>query len=135
MKTTQSTRIETETEKEDAVAFSLCSEFPDEWYAVDLYRDTLFGTFAFRPWFLTEGAFVSGQVFSEVGGPAAKIRVSLKIGGRSYVVLTDREGRFEFHSPWIAPGAGELVVGRQVRAPIRLRPGVPLRGLELRLPG
>ncbi len=109
---------------------------PSPQFEVQLCVDTVFRTLLplrGQPLLPPGQAMVAGSVVDERGRPLAGERVSLAVGGRSYRVVSDQEGRFAFRFASIPTGEGAVTVGRVSQA-IRLT-GRPVTGVSLRVPG
>lgn len=77
---------------------------PDEIYGVEIYYDSIFGTFAYRSVPVEQTAKVSGTVHNLMNAPVPNAQVTLVNNGRRYVTKADAHGRFAFHSASITPG-------------------------------
>ncbi len=104
---------------------------PDEIYSMAVYYDRVFGTFAFKNVVPNQLEWVSGIAHASNGQPAAKQVVTLTIGGKKYSTRTDAEGRYSFRSSNITGGDAQIEIGN-IRKPVRLQTGKPVRNLELR---
>jgi hypothetical protein len=105
--------VETVSNNTQVGTVSLFSTATEPSYAVEIYQDAVFGSFAFRlapP--LTATARVAGTTVDATGKPRGRVEVTLLSGGRTYETLSDASGNFQFRSPGIAPGMIEIRSGR-----------------------
>ncbi len=98
-----------------------------EQYAVEVYYDRLFGTFAFKKVSVSEAPFVSGRVMDR-GRPMIEQLVTLILDGKKFSTTTNAEGRYEFRAATIKPGNGELFVG-DMKKSVRIT-GEPIRNFD-----
>lgn len=107
---------------------------PNRSWEVSYYLDTLFGVLLAVPGPKspsTNPTSIAGTVSTQAGTPAPNSMVALRMGGNTYRVLTDANGRFAFRSPHLQKGGGTLVVGNET-FPITYN-GTPQTNLSLRL--
>jgi hypothetical protein len=96
-----------------------------EW-EMDIYLDTVFGTLLAIPGDKSE---TTNTPFAGTAPPNSVI--TLKIGGKTYRVLTDANGKFAFRTRSLPKGQGSLVVGNKT-FPITYN-GTPQTNLNLSL--
>ena len=111
----------------------LCPEiYPPyrEWW-MDIYLDTVFGTLLAVPGqkYESTNPEFAGTASDQNGTPMRHSMVVLKIGGKTYRVLSDANGKFAFRTPSLPKGQGALVVGNRT-FPITYN-GTPLTNLSL----
>lgn len=120
----------TDTQVGTVSLFSTATEPP---YAVEIYQDRVFGSFAFRaaPQLATL-ARVSGVLLDAAGRPRPHTEVTLKGGGKTFATRSDARGNFAFRSSGIPVGNLEIGSGRHT---VRrwLTRAAPVAGIELRL--
>jgi hypothetical protein len=106
---------------------------PDEQpFDVDVWLDTVFHTLVCVPAEPVDmQSHVTGTVGDEQGIPRARERVALRLGGTTYMAMTDASGTFRFPFRNLPQGAGALLVGRQAWS-ISYQ-GQPISGLRLGL--
>jgi hypothetical protein len=111
----------------------LCPEiYPPyrEWW-MDIYLDTVFGTLLAVPGpkYESTNPEFAGTASDQNGTPMSHSMVVLKIGGKTYRVLSDANGKFTFHTRSLSKGHGALVVGDRTY-PITYN-GTPMTNLSL----
>ena len=105
---------------------------PDEVYAVEVYRDRIFGSFAFRSVPIEATPVVSGTVVTLGGTAMAGASVTLRTGGKRYNATANQVGGFGLRAKTISSGKAKLFVGRELIATVELKPGSPIRDLILK---
>lgn len=111
-------------------SIDLMSDPSEGAFEVDVYYDELFRTFlTLQGPPLDQEAAVAGVVVDERGLPMANQEVSLKIGGRHYVVFSDQNGNFQFRFRSLSKGPACVIAGKRTTK-IAYR-GKPIRNLKL----
>jgi hypothetical protein len=82
-----------------------------ERFVVEVWRDRLFGTFAFRQEPVSSSARLQGIAKGPDGKPLVKQSVKLTAGGKTYVTVTDQAGRYAFFARDIPAGQASLSIG------------------------
>jgi len=97
---------------------------PLEIYCVDLFYDTIFGTFAMQQSAVTAASspLLSGVAFDASNRPAALQEVRLASGNQVFATRTDDKGRYAFHAAAIKPGPVTLNSGARHKE-IRIESG------------
>lgn len=80
---------------------------PNDHFAVTIWFDQLFGTWAFQQHEVASSPLVSG------GGAKPGEKVKLEAGNRTYVTVADKDGHYTFKAKSIPAGAASLTVGSQ----------------------
>jgi hypothetical protein len=80
---------------------------PQDDFAVNIYYDTAFGTFAFQ-----QEQPAATPVLTGSGGTPGEL-VTLSAGGRTFRTVTDSSSKFSFRSPSIPAGPATLTIGKQ----------------------
>jgi len=96
-------------------------------FDVDIFFDTLFGTF-----FSVKGNpvdYFAGTVSDSGSRPVSNQTVTLKIGGQSYTAVTNQKGQFKFRLKAVPKSSGSLSVGASA-VPVTYT-GAPLTNLKL----
>lgn len=130
-KLTHSSAVETSTSVTTGATARFFAGFQEN-YAVTVYYDAVFGTFAFEPGKLMPTAMVSGSVLDEFGEPVGDQLVVLQVGGRKYVTRTGANGLYAFRSQLGGSGPATLTVG-SARLQRTLQHDVPITGVRLRV--
>ena len=101
-----------------------------EFHNLNVYYDTLFGTFAFEEAQVSEDQQMSGQAMTAEGEPVKKQRIELTGPDGSVVIgNTDDKGNFKLGSPTLAKGNYKLKVGDK-EIPFEF-PGVAVKDLKV----
>jgi hypothetical protein len=87
----------------------------DEVYAVEVYYDRAFGTFAFRQVPVNSQPIFSSIATDPSGHPISGALVSLMTGNQKFTTRTDAQGRYAFRAATLKPGRGTLLLGNQRR--------------------
>jgi len=100
--------------------------------AMDVYWDTLYGSFVFAPHVFggagkKKATMHSGHVKTASGTSAKRERVDLTYGGRTYHTFTNKNGDYAFED--VPSGDAQLTVAG-VRTTVKL--GLPVKELQLR---
>jgi hypothetical protein len=136
VKTTVTHSSSTEATQTDTTAVSVTFfGEADEVYAVEVYYDRVFGTFAVRNVSVRAKPVISGTVLNATGRPLAGELVSLTMGDKLFSTHTDKQGRFSFGVSTIKPGSVSVMTRHKVRKELQLKQGTPIRDVVLRLPG
>jgi len=107
--TIHSTSIE-QTSGERATASVRFYSAADKPYAVTVYFDRAFGTFAFREYPLGNAATVSGVVRDLNDLPFSREFVTLAVGGKKYKTITNDKGEYLFR-PEVGSGQAQIMAG------------------------
>jgi hypothetical protein len=86
---------------------------PNQRFVVELWRDRVFGTYAFRQEPVSGSPRFQGIAKTADGLPLQKQPVKLTLQGRTYSTTTDQAGHFAFFARNISPGKAALVIGNQ----------------------
>jgi hypothetical protein len=105
-----------------------------ESYAVSLYFDRVFGTFALERLALRATPLVSGQARGPKGQPLTSEVVTLLAGGERFLTTTDQQGSFAFSTDTIKPGM-LTVETRAARQNVDFTSGKPVLNVVLGGPG
>jgi hypothetical protein len=107
----------------------------DEFYGMDAYYDSVFGTFAFMKSDLGD-EYLSGVAKDEKGAPKAKQLITVEVAGRKYSTHTDAQGKWALRSNALRNARGEAnVKAGGVVQKVQLN-GAPIKALELKvMPG
>jgi hypothetical protein len=119
-------------ESQETVAEVQVECSPNDQFEVELCVDTVFRTLLpirGQPLLPPGQAMVAGSLVDERDRPLARQRVSLTVGGRLFLALSDQQGDFSFRFRSMPMGEASLMVGRS-RHEIRLT-GRPIKGLRL----
>ncbi|HUF31455.1 MAG TPA: hypothetical protein VMM77_12460 [Gemmatimonadaceae bacterium] len=112
--TTYSTAMQQGTGQEQATSIELDCGANDQFW-VDVYLDKLFRTFFTLRGEATDtssgAAPLTGTAHRPDGSAAARQNVRLKIGGDTYVVLSDNNGNFSFPVRTLPHGTGQIDIG------------------------
>jgi hypothetical protein len=84
-----------------------------ERFVVEVWRDRLFGTFAFRQEPVSSSARLQGVAKGPDGKPLIKQSAKLTAGGRTYFTVTDEAGHYAFFARNIPAGQASLSIGNQ----------------------
>lgn len=80
---------------------------PTDYFVINIYYDTVFGTFAFQQETPTTTSRFAGS------GTGAGQPVTLTAGGKTFHAVTNQNGAFEFRSRTIPAGAATLRIGTE----------------------
>jgi hypothetical protein len=111
---------------------SLHAEANDH-YAVQLYFDRVFGTFAFESKPVGTARVIEGRVRNPNGDPIPKKVVTLQKGSARFLTVTDGRGAYAFSMPAIDAGPAILSAAGG-RTNVMLNQGTPLRGADIVVP-
>lgn len=103
----------------------------DEIYIADVFFDRIFGTFAFRSVPPLMEPVVSGKAIGIDGKPLIKKSITLRIGTKSFVTMTDEKGSFGFRASTIPSGQASLIIDNKVYQRVSLSQAKPVRGVQL----
>lgn len=137
--TTQTSVTETSSEEQVKAVLDLYSAPGDSPYSVEVYADTVFGSFAFRGVPTSAQPLVVGELVLANGQPVAQQSITLTVGGRVFTTFTDRSGRFAFRASTIPAGRGTIRSEGQVLDHVMvrrpgIRPDLHLQIKEARVP-
>jgi len=90
---------------------------PKDNFAVTIWYDQLFGTWAFQQHKTASSPLVSGD------GARPGDTVKLEAGKRVYVTVADKKGHFAFRAKDIPNGAASVVIGNEKPAPVKIAAG------------
>ena len=90
---------------------------PSDYFAVTIWYDQLFGTFAFQEVPVAAAAIVSGTGAQ----PGALVR--LQAGNRAYVTVANKSGHYGFRSKSIANGEATLKIGNKPATTVTVHGG------------
>jgi hypothetical protein len=93
---------------------------PNERFVVELWRDRVFGTYAFRQEPVSGSPRFKGIAKAANGLPLQKQPVKLTTRGRTYSTITDKAGHFAFFARDIPAGKASLVIGNQAAQTISI---------------
>ena len=103
---------------------------PSDVFAVAIWYDNLFGTWAFQQLPTGGAAALTGQG-AQPGQP-----VRLEVGGRVHVAIADQKGDYTFRAPNIAHGVGQLMISGKPPTAVQIGPlGGPGHGIVDHPPG
>jgi len=91
---------------------------PADYFVVTLWYDELLGTFAFQ----TLQPAATPRLQGTDAQPDQE--VTLAVGGRTFITVADRDGRYAFYAPTIGEGEAELALSGQPARPILIGPAV-----------
>lgn len=80
----------------------------DEHYALAIFYDRVFGTFAFQEVLLNPEPVLDGVLLDADGKVLAHEAVTVTVGGRTFSTRTSEDGTFACHSPRIGKGEAKL---------------------------
>ena len=86
---------------------------PNERFVVELWRDRVFGTYAFRQEPVSGSPRFQGVATGANGLPLQKTTVKLTAGGKTYFATTDQTGHFAFFARNIPSGEASVAIGKQ----------------------
>ncbi|MEZ4886310.1 MAG: hypothetical protein R3E32_16360 [Chitinophagales bacterium] len=95
------------TSQTTSVGFSLNAEI-DEIYAIEVYFDKVFGTFATQKVGLNQNPVLVGVATDNSGKVLKNKIIELQSGGQTFVTSTDAEGKYTFRSQNIKSKSGVL---------------------------
>ena len=84
-----------------------------ERFVVELWRDRLFGTFAFRQEPVNPTPRLQGIAKAADGSPLKNQAVKLVVNGKTYSALSDKNGHYAFYARKIPAGTASLQVAHQ----------------------
>ena len=102
----------------------------DELYAIAVFYDRVFGTFAFQSAPLLTEAVLEGSARTPTGQPLVRQPITLQAQGQKFITYTDAQGRWTFHVATLKPGTLRLSLG-QISQTVQFT-GQPMRNLALR---
>jgi len=82
----------------------------NERFVVEIWRDRVFGTYAFRQEPVNSTARFQGIAKAADGKPLQNQRVKLTVQGKTYSTMTDQVGHFAFFPRNIPAGSASLLV-------------------------
>src|SRR5690348_4115114 len=82
-------------------------------FVVEIWRDRIFGTFAFRQEPVANSPRIQGVAKDSNGKPLPNQRIKLTIGGKAYSTMSDQTGHFAFFARNIPAGSASLLVANQ----------------------
>ena len=85
----------------------------NERFVVEIWRDRVFGTYAFRQEPVSSTARFQGVAKGADGKPLQNQRVKLTVQGKTYSTMTDQAGHFAFFARNIPAGTASLLVANQ----------------------
>jgi len=85
----------------------------NERFVVSMWRDRIFGTYAFTQEPVSATARIKGVAKGADGLPLKQQRVQLQTPGKIYSTITDEAGRFAFFAQSIVPGKATLLIPNQ----------------------
>jgi hypothetical protein len=103
---------------------------PNEIYAMEIYMDVIFGTFAYRTVPVVATAQLTGTVLDNFNKPVPFAEVTLVNNGRRFVTRANAQGNYAFHSASITPGNSTITYG-QAQLQVAFA-GKPLGNLNLK---
>ncbi|MBI2686937.1 MAG: hypothetical protein HYX27_11530 [Acidobacteria bacterium] len=96
---------------------------PTERYAVEVYCDVVFGTFAYRQAGSLSEPILEGEIRRAGGLAAGSQMITLINNGRKFTTKANAAGRYAFHAKSIRPGNSALAVGGLTRKSLMLPAG------------
>ncbi len=85
---------------------------PNEIYAMEIYMDVIFGTFAYRSVPVVATAQLTGTVQDSFNKPIPFAEVTLVNNGRRFVTRANAQGNYAFHASSITPGNSSISYGQ-----------------------
>jgi hypothetical protein len=103
---------------------------PTEIYAVEIYADVIFGTFAYRSVPVAATAQLMGTVLDNFNKPVPFAEVTLANNGKRFVTHANAQGNYAFHAASISAGSSVISYG-QTHLQVAFA-GKPLGNLNLK---
>lgn len=94
----------------------------NERFVVEMWRDRVFGTYAFRQEPVSGSPRFQGIARGANGLPLKKQPVKLGTPGKTYSTITDQSGHFAFFARNIPAGNASLAIANQAPKTVRIRP-------------
>jgi hypothetical protein len=117
------TMTNTETNEQthtDTVQYSLTTG-NDERIVAEVWKDTLFGTYAFRAVAPSAAnSFLFGRALDSLGHPRAQQTVTLTVQDRRFMTASDARGNFAFSAFTLPPGEAMLSIAGQSAKPVHI---------------
>ena len=82
-------------------------------FVVEIWRDRIFGTYAFRQEPVVSSPRVQGLAKDSNGKPLPNQRIKLTIQGKTYSTMSDQAGHFAFFARNLPAGSASLLVANQ----------------------
>jgi hypothetical protein len=98
---------------------------PDDYFAVNIWYDQLFGTWAFQQVPVTPTPLLSGS------GAKPRETVLLQAGNQTYMTVADKNGHYTFRNSTIPKGAAKLTVGTNAPTTVTVGPATTKHPLAL----
>jgi hypothetical protein len=130
---THSSSVEESQSETASISVHLHAE-ADEHYAVEVYFDRVFGTFAIREVPISDEPSVAGRIVDSKERPLPGQLVTLRADDKDFTTITDAEGRFSFHIPQFrADNASLTVAGAKTQLQVVENAPLVLSDLKLSL--
>lgn len=98
---------------------------PDDYFAVNIWFDQLFGTWAFQQVSVAPTPLLSGS------GATPGETVLLHAGNQTYLTVADKNGHYTFRNSTIPKGTAKLTVGGKAPTTVTVRPATTKQQLAL----
>jgi hypothetical protein len=89
---------------------------PEDYFAVNVWFDQLFGTWAFQQVAVASAPLLAGS------GATTGERVLLQAGGHTYLTVVDGDGHYTFRNATIPAGPAELTIGDRAPKAVTVGP-------------
>ncbi len=111
----------TSTSQTTSVGFSLHAEI-DEIYALEVYFDKVFGTFATKKVSLNSNPILAGTAIDRFGKVLKNKTVQLKIGNQSFITSTNTRGAYAFRSRNLSKAKSGILQTGGTSKTVQLKP-------------